>query len=123
MARTVTLLDDRVRLVWDGTDAALVLRQSLEIPFATIDSVEVGFGGMPSAWTWRRVGTSNPLSKRRQGYFWHEGKSLFLDVRRDPANTLVLRLRPGSRFDVVAWDGEQSAELAPALREKLDAAS
>lgn len=123
MARSVTLLDDRVRIAWTGADAALALRTSLEVPFSTIAAVEVGLGDVPSAWTPRRIGTSNPLSKRRQGYFWSGGKSLFLDVKRDPANTLVLRLKPGSRFDVVAWDGEQSAELAPALREKLGVAS
>jgi hypothetical protein len=117
MGRQVTLQGDRLRITWSGLDSVLALKESLELPYEEIAAVEVGLRELPGPFAWR-VGMSNPLSDRRQGRFWVEGKRLLLDVL-DRDRAVVLRLRSGAPFDVVAVHDDRPKALADAIAAKL----
>ncbi len=118
MSRTVEVLDGAFRVRYGGVDRVIVLRSDVTVPFAEIDSVEVGLRDAPSPWVARRVGLADPITGSRRGRFWKDGRKYFLDLR-DPRRALVLRLRPGSRFDVVAIETDDAEPLAEQLRERL----
>lgn len=118
MSRTIELGGDGVRIRYGGADAATVLLQELHVPYELIDDVQVGLNPAPSPWTLRRVGLSEPITGRRRGRFWAGGKRFFLDLR-DPARALVLRCRPGARFDVVAVETDAAESQADLIGRRL----
>jgi hypothetical protein len=127
VGRYVDVFDDRVRILFTGLDSLAVLRGELSIPYSSIEEVEVGLDELPSVWAWR-LGVSLPFSDRRQGRFWMAGvtrsfdlnveQRLFLDIR-DRAHSVVLRLKPGNEYDVVAFDDSRPDELAARIRRRL----
>ena len=112
MGRYVDVFDDRVRILFSGLHSLAVLRGEISIPYSAIEEVGVGLEDIPSPWAWR-VGVSNPFTDRRQGRFWTGGISrsldldldqrLFLDIH-DRTRAVVLSLKAGSEFDLVAFD-------------------
>ena len=116
MAPRLELLDDRLRVDYLGLEQLLVLRDKFDVPYDRIERVEVGLERVPSVWT-LKAGLSVPWSDRRAGKFWTGGKRLFLDVK-DRRRAVVLHLRDGDPYDVVALQPDQPEELAAALRER-----
>ena len=119
MPRHVDLLESRVRILFSGIDSVLLLRSEVSIPYAEIQSVEVGLPDVPPVWDWG-VGLSWPFSDRRQGRFRTEGGRVFLDVRHR-SRAVVLHLKPGSEFALVAWDEVSPEEVVERIRERLPA--
>jgi hypothetical protein len=117
MPRHVDLFDDRLRILFSGLDSLAVFRSELSIPYSTIERVEAGLDDVPSVWTWR-LGISLPFSDRRQGWFWADGKKLFFDIR-SRTRAVVLHLKPGGEFSVVAFDDSRPDELAADIRRKI----
>ena len=66
----------------------------------------------------RRLGTADPFTGTRKGRFWVGGKRLFLDFRH-PERALVLRIKPGYDYDVVAIETDHPASLLDAIRAKI----
>ena len=106
-----------MRILFSGLDSLAVWRSELSIPYSAIAGVEVGLGEVPSVWVWR-FGISLPFSDRRQGRFWTGGEKLFLDIR-DRSHAVVLHLKPGSEFSLVAFDDTRPDELVAQIREHL----
>lgn len=104
-----------MRIRYGGLDAALALKRDLEIPFHAIEDVSIGLEDAPSTWTVRRIGLSDPITGARKGHFWVGGKRFFLDLRR-PERALVLRLKPGYDYDVVAVEVDHPESLLEAIR-------
>ena len=127
MGRYVDVFDDRVRILFSGLHSLAVLRGEISIPYSTIEGVAVGLDEIPSPWAFR-VGVSNPLTDRRQGRFWigritrsldlNIDQRLFLDIN-DRTRAVVLRLKPGSEFDLIAFDDPRPDELAASIRNRL----
>jgi hypothetical protein len=116
VAPRIELLDDRLRIDYLGLEQLLVLRDKIDVRYDHIRAVEVGLDRVPSPWA-LRLGLSVPWSDRRAGWFWSEGRKLFLDVK-DRQRAVVLRLREAAPFDAVAIQVERPDELADALRER-----
>jgi len=116
--RTIDLLDDGVRIGSSGFDRALTLVHEAFVPYVLVESVEVGASDVPGPWTLRRVGLADPITKRRRGRFWQDGKRWLLDLR-DPDRAVVLRLRPGGQYDVVAVQAPDPDRLADDIRGRL----
>ena len=129
VGRYVDLFDDRVRILFSGLHSLAVLRGEISIPYSAIEEVGVGLDEVPSPWAFR-VGVSNPLTDRRQGRFWagritrsldlNIDERLFLDIT-ERTRAVVLRLKPGSEFDVVAFDDSRPDELAAEIRKRVPA--
>jgi len=115
--RHVDLFDDRIRLLFSGLDSLAVFRSELSIPYPTIERVEAGLDEVPSVWTWR-LGISLPFSERRQGWFWTEGKKIFLDIR-SRTRAVAIYLKPGSEFSLIAFDDSRPDDLAADIRSRL----
>jgi hypothetical protein len=113
----IEVTDEAVVVRFDATERLLGWKRELRVPLTAIEEVSVGLDDVPHALAWR-VGLSVPLSDRRLGRFWSGGKKLFLDVR-DKRLAVVLRLRPGSEFDVVALDADDPQALAGRIRKQL----
>jgi hypothetical protein len=89
--------------------------REVTIPYHAIEDVTVGLEDPPSTWTFRRLGLSDPITGTRKGRFRTGGKRYFLDLRH-PERTLVLRLKPGYDFDVVAVEVDHPESLLDAVR-------
>jgi hypothetical protein len=115
--RYVDVFEDRVRILFTGLDSLAVFRSELSLSYSMIKSVEVGLEDVPHSWSWR-LGVALPFSERRQGRFWTSGEKLFLDTR-DKSRAVVLHLKPGSEFSLVAFDDPRPEQLAESIRERL----
>jgi hypothetical protein len=115
--RYVDVFEDRVRILFAGLDSLAVFRSELSLSYSMIDQVEVGLSDVPHSWSWR-LGIAFPFSDRRQGRFWTGGEKLFLDIR-ERTRAVVLYLKPGSEFSVVAFDDPRPEQLAESIRQRL----
>ena len=73
------------------------------------------FDDVPSTWTLLRGGLSDPITGTRKGHFRVRGRRYFLDLRH-PDRALVIRLKPGYAFDVVAVEVDHPESLLDAIR-------
>ena len=116
--RTIDLLDDGVRIGYSGIDHALTLVREAFVPYVLVESVEVGASDVPGPWTLWRIGLAEPITDRRRGRFWRDGKRWLLDLR-DPDRAVVIRLRPGGQYDAVAIQSHDPERLADDIRGRL----
>ena len=114
MGRSLEIEDGNLVVRYDGIDRLATLVGNLVVPRELIESVEIGLPDAPSVWTPKRVGTAVPFRNTRRGRFWRDGKRYFLDLR-NPDQALVVRLRPGARFDVVAIETPEAEQLREQL--------
>jgi hypothetical protein len=117
VAPRIELLDDRLRVDYLGLEQLVVLRDKIDVPYDVIEKVEIGLERVPSPWA-LRLGLAVPWSDRRAGRFWSDGQRLFLDVK-DRRRAVVLRVRGGEPYDVLAIEPPQPEELAAALRARI----
>ena len=120
MARRIDLLDDELKVSYDGLSAAVVLTRELEIPYSAIGSVRVGMRDLPGPFAFR-IGTSTaPFGDTRRGTFWSSGRRTFLDLN-DRERAVVLELE-GHPYARVALGVDDPETLAEQIRARLDSA-
>ncbi|HEX2496123.1 MAG TPA: hypothetical protein VHK46_04725 [Gaiellaceae bacterium] len=117
MPNRIELTKSTVEISLSGLERVLALTKGVTVPYDQIESVEVGLTELPSKWTLQRVGLYDPVTGRRRGRFDADSRRYFLDLHR-PERALVLRLRPGSRFDVVAIETSDAERLAGEIRSR-----
>jgi hypothetical protein len=114
----IELLDDRFVIRNRGLHRLFTIVGDVTIRYEAIASVEVGLDDVPPWFTWR-VGYSTGIGTHRSGIFWWRGKRWFMDVR-DPAQTLVVHLKPGGGYDAVAVTLDAAELVATELRGVLE---
>ena len=118
MPRSIDVLEGAVRIRYSGLDRLLAFREDVTVPFEELEDVHVGLDDPPSVWTPWRLGLADPISGRRLGRFWADGRRYFLDLK-NPGRALVLKLRGGASFDVVAVEADNADELAARIKARL----
>jgi hypothetical protein len=119
MSRRIELEHDALLIRYGGVHTALTLVRELRLPYVSITSVGVGADDIPSPLALRRVGFADPITGTRRGRFWAAGKKWFLDLR-NPARAVVIRVVPGSDYDVLAIETDLPQQLADAIRARVD---
>jgi len=118
MGREIRVDEDAVRIRYRGLSTLITLLREVNVPYAEIQSVEVGLGPLPRASF--RIGESVPGGTVR-GRFRVGGRWYFLDLHHRE-RAIVITTLPGARFALVAVEPEADidpAELAASIRERL----
>jgi hypothetical protein len=117
MARQIEVADDALRIRYRGLDRWVVLQREVAVPYAQIESVEVGLPELPKPTV--RIGSYHRRSTLARGRFKVNGRWLFLDLRH-LERVVVLHLLPGARFALVGIEPDDDpAALAARIRERL----
>jgi hypothetical protein len=116
VTREISLTDAALEVRYTGFDAFLALIRRVRIPYSDIQSVNIGLDEVPR-FPALRAGAAIPFTDIWKGRFWTRGRRWFLDFK-DRRRAVVLRLRPGARFDVVAIQPDDPDALAEELRRR-----
>ena len=108
------LLDHGFVIRNEGTRRLVTFAGTITVPYEAVASVDVGLDKVPP-WYTRRIGLNPGVGSRRAGIFWWRGEKWFMDVR-EPARTLVVRLKPGAGYDAIAVTVDDPDALAADLR-------